>query len=40
MTNRYVLPLLDISLLCSADRNERLKVARALDQACKDVGFL
>lgn len=40
MTSRYVLPLLDISLLCSADRNERLKVAYALDQACKDVGFL
>ncbi|CEI51116.1 isopenicillin N synthase family dioxygenase [Acinetobacter bereziniae] len=40
MTNRYVLPLLDISLLCSTDRNERLKVAHALDQACKDVGFL
>lgn len=40
MTNRYVLPLLDISLLCSADRNERLKVSHALDQACKDVGFL
>ncbi|MCX5468565.1 isopenicillin N synthase family dioxygenase [Acinetobacter nematophilus] len=40
MTNSYVLPLLDISLLCSPDRSDRLKVAHALDQACKDVGFL
>ncbi|WP_287911213.1 2OG-Fe(II) oxygenase family protein [Acinetobacter sp.] len=40
MTNSYVLPLLDISLLCSPDRSDRLQVAHALDQACKDVGFL
>lgn len=40
MSNSYVLPLLDISSLCSPDLKDRLKVAQALDQACKDVGFL
>ena len=36
----YVLPLVDISLLESEHLSDRLKVAQALDQACKDVGFL
>lgn len=40
MSNTYVLPLVDISLLSSPELQDRLTVAHALDQACKDVGFL
>ena len=40
MQNSYVLPLIDISHLTSPDLQLRLEVAEALDQACKDVGFL
>lgn len=36
----YVLPLVDISLLNSPNLDERKQVAEALDQACKEVGFL
>ena len=40
MSNTSVLPIVDISLLSSPDLEDRLVVAHALDQACKDVGFL
>ena len=40
MSNTYVLPIVDISLLSSPDLEDRLVVAHALDQACKDGGFL
>lgn len=40
MHAHYVLPLVDISKLSSPQLSERLEVAHALDQACKDVGFL
>lgn len=40
MPDLYVLPLVDITSLNSPDLAERLKVAQALNQACKDVGFL
>lgn len=40
MNESYVLPLVDISKMQSTILSERLEVATALDQACKDVGFL
>ncbi|SPL71703.1 2-oxoglutarate-dependent ethylene/succinate-forming enzyme [Acinetobacter stercoris] len=40
MSNSYVLPVVDISKLSSPCLEDRLKVAHALDQACKEVGFL
>ena len=40
MQEQYVLPLVDISKMQSPALAERLEVAAALDQACKDVGFL
>jgi len=40
MSEEYVLPLVDISKLQSNILADRLEVATALDQACKDVGFL
>ena len=40
MNESYVLPLVDISKMQSAQLSDRLEVAKALDQACKDVGFL
>ncbi len=40
MNESYVLPLVDISKMQSTVLSERLEVATALDQACKDVGFL
>lgn len=40
MNHEYVLPLIDISLLNSANLEDRKQVVRQLDQACKDVGFL
>lgn len=36
----YALPLIDISLLASDRLQDRIKVVTALDQACKDIGFL
>ncbi|MFC3902768.1 Isopenicillin N synthase [Acinetobacter marinus] len=39
-TDQYVLPMVDISKLNSNDLNDRLEVAKALDQACREVGFL
>lgn len=38
--DNYVLPMVDISKLSSPDLTDRLNVAKALDQACKEVGFL
>ena len=40
MNESYVLPMVDISKLTSHKAPDRLEVANALDQACKDVGFL
>src|SRR5690606_8406992 len=40
MQAQYVLPLVDISKLQSPDLADRIEVANALDQACKEVGFL
>ena len=40
MQDKYVLPLVDISLLNSPNLDARIQVAQALDQACKEVGFL
>lgn len=40
MHEQYVLPLVDISKLQSPHLPDRLEVAAALDQACKEVGFL
>ena len=40
MQDKYVLPLVDISLLNSPNLDARMQVAQALDQACKEVGFL
>ena len=40
MQNDYVLPLVEISKLNSPHLEDRLAVAQALDQACKEVGFL
>lgn len=40
MNESYVLPLVDISKMQSEQLSDRLEVAKALDQACKDVGFL
>lgn len=40
MTETTVLPLVDITLLGSARLEDRLAVARALDQACAEAGFL
>ena len=40
MQDKYVLPLVDISLLNSPKLDDRMQVAQALDQACKEVGFL
>lgn len=40
MQDKYVLPLVDISLLNSTNLDDRMQVAQALDQACKEVGFL
>lgn len=40
MQTQYVLPLVDISKLQSLDLADRIEVAHALDQACKEVGFL
>ena len=40
MQDQYVLPLVDISKMQSPHLADRLEVAAALDQACKDVGFL
>ena len=40
MSDSYVLPLVDISQLSSPHLEDRLKVAEAIDQACKNVGFL
>jgi len=40
MNESYVLPMVDISKLTSHKAPDRLEVAKALDQACKDVGFL
>ncbi len=40
MQAQYVLPLVDISKLQSPDLADRIEVAHALDQACKEVGFL
>ena len=40
MNESYVLPMVDISKLTSYKAPDRLEVAKALDQACKDVGFL
>lgn len=40
MTETTVLPLVDISLLGSARLEDRLAVARALDKACAEAGFL
>lgn len=40
MQEQYILPLVDISQLKSKKREDRMSVVQALDQACKDVGFL
>ena len=40
MNTEYVLPMVDISLLNSRRLEDRMQVAAALDQACKEVGFL
>lgn len=40
MTEGPVLPVVDISLLESGSRADRLRVARDLDRACADAGFL
>lgn len=40
MQKEYVLPLVEISQLSSPHLEDRLAVAQALDQACKEVGFL
>ncbi|WP_216940551.1 isopenicillin N synthase family oxygenase [Acinetobacter sp. BY419] len=40
MHEQYVLPLVDISKLQSPHLPDRLEVVTALDQACKEVGFL
>ena len=40
MSENYVLPLVDISKLISPQLEERLQVARELDRACREVGFL
>lgn len=40
MTEAHILPIVDISKLSSDCLPERLEVARALDRACADVGFL
>lgn len=40
MQDKYVLPLVDISLLNSPNLDDRMQVAQALDQACQEVGFL
>ena len=40
MQDKYVLPLVDISLLNSPNLDDHMQVAQALDQACKEVGFL
>lgn len=40
MTSTEPLPLLDISRLVSSHREDRLAVARELDRACSQVGFL
>lgn len=40
MQEQYALPLIDISKLLSNERSDRLEVAKALDEACKEVGFL
>ncbi|MCU4413924.1 isopenicillin N synthase family oxygenase [Acinetobacter sp. WU_MDCI_Axc73] len=40
MNKSYVLPMVDISKLTSHKTSDRLEVSKALDQACKDVGFL
>ncbi|WP_166171742.1 isopenicillin N synthase family oxygenase [Acinetobacter sp. SA01] len=40
MQDPYVLPLIDISKLQSPHLADRIEVAHALDQACKEVGFL
>jgi isopenicillin N synthase-like dioxygenase len=40
MTETYPLPLIDISLLDSTRLEDRLAVARDLDRACADHGFL
>jgi len=39
-TSTYILPLLEISKLSSPHIEDRLEIAKALDQACRDVGFL
>ncbi|GAA5010273.1 2-oxoglutarate and iron-dependent oxygenase domain-containing protein [Acinetobacter puyangensis] len=38
--DNYVLPMVDISKLSSPNLADRLDVAKALDLACKEVGFL
>ena len=40
MQSDYVLPLVEISKLNSPNLEDRSSVAQALDQACKEVGFL
>ena len=40
MQKEYVLPLVEISQLNSPHLEDRLAIAQALDQACKEVGFL
>lgn len=40
MTQTYALPLVDISGLHSGDPQDRLRVARELDRACAEAGFL
>ncbi|MBO9602736.1 MAG: isopenicillin N synthase family oxygenase [Novosphingobium sp.] len=37
---KHVLPLVDISRLASDDREQRMSVARDLDRACVEAGFL
>ena len=40
MNDEHVLPMVDISLLESVELQDRMAVARQLDRACRDVGFL
>lgn len=40
MTQSHILPLVDISMLASSHREDRLSVVRELDRACAEAGFL
>ncbi len=40
MTQPFILPLIDITDLSSDRREDRMRVARQLDRACAEIGFL